>query len=98
MAPGNIIIMIIMMVMIMLFPLSYINYGRGVRVTDAYLGGANLPSSARFRGSRNTEHEIKTNNYFLRGVVSEPWLTRYGVLCGTVLLAVMVAVAAWGAI
>jgi ech hydrogenase subunit A len=95
MAPGNIIIMTIMMVMIMLFPLSYINYGRGVRVTDAYLGGANVPSSARFLGSGNTEHEITTNNYFLRGVVSEPWLTRYGVLCGTVLLAVMVGTAIW---
>ena len=95
MAPGNIIIMIIMMVMIMLFPLSYINYGRGVRVTDAYLGGANVPSSARFLGSGNTEHEITTNNYFLRGVVSEPWLTRYGVLCSTVLLALMVGTAVW---
>jgi ech hydrogenase subunit A len=95
MSQGNIIIMIIMMVMIMLFPLSYINYGRGVRVTDAYLGGANVPSSARFLGSGNTEHEITTNNYFLRGVVSEPWLTRYGVLCSTVLLALMVGTAVW---
>ena len=83
MAPGNIIIMTIMMVMIMLFPLSYINYGRGVRVTDAYLGGANVPSSARFLGSGNAEHEVTTNNYYLHGVVSEPWLTRYGVLCST---------------
>src|SRR5208282_1303477 len=37
MSQGNLIIMTIMMVMIMLFPLSFINYGRGVRVTDAYL-------------------------------------------------------------
>jgi ech hydrogenase subunit A len=93
MSQGNIIIMIIMMVMIMLFPLSYINYGRGVRVTDAYLGGANVPSSARFLGSGNAEHEIITNNYSLRGVVSEPWLTRYGVLSSTVLLALMVGTA-----
>ena len=97
MAPGNIIIMLIMMVMIMLFPLSYINYGRGVRVTDAYLGGANVPSSARFLGAGNAEHEITTNNYSLRGIVSEPWLTRCGVLCSTVLLALMVVVAVWGA-
>jgi ech hydrogenase subunit A len=95
MAPGNIIIMLIMMVMIMLFPLSYINYGRGVRVTDAYLGGANVPSSARFLGSGNAEHEITTNNYCLRGVVSEPWLTRCGVLCSSVLLALMVGTALW---
>jgi ech hydrogenase subunit A len=95
MSQGNIIIMTIMMVMIMLFPLSYINYGRGVRVTDAYLGGANVPSSARFLGSGNAEHEVTTNNYFLRGVVSEKWLTRYGVLCSVVLLALMVGTAFW---
>ncbi len=95
MAPGNLIIMTIMMVMIMLFPLSYINYGRGVRVTDAYLGGANVPSSARFLGSGNAQHEVTTNNYYLRGVVSEKWLTRYGVLCSAALLGLMVAVAVW---
>jgi ech hydrogenase subunit A len=98
MAPGNVIIMIIMMVMIMLFPLSYINYGRGVRVTDAYLGGANVPSSARFLGSGNAEYEVATNNYYLRGVVSEKWLARYGVLCSVVLLALMVGTALWSTI
>src|ERR1039458_5077074 len=41
---GNTIIMTIMMAMVMLFPITFINYGRGVRVTDAYLGGANLRS------------------------------------------------------
>jgi ech hydrogenase subunit A len=93
MSQGNIIIMTIMMVMIMLFPLSFINYGRGVRVTDAYLGGANVPGSARFLGSGNAEHDVKTNNYYLRGFVSEAWLSRWGVLCGTALLALMVAAA-----
>ena len=87
-----------MMVMIMLFPLSYINYGRGVRVTDAYLGGANVPSSARFLGSGNSENEVVTNNYYLRGVVSEPWLTRYGVLCSAVLLVLLVGTALWSTI
>ena len=95
MSQGNIIIMTIMMVMIMLFPLSYINYGRGVRVTDAYLGGANVPSSARFLGSGNAEHDVTTNNYYLRGVVSEAWLARYGVLCCAVLLALMIGSASW---
>jgi ech hydrogenase subunit A len=96
MSQGNIIIMTIMMVMIMLFPFSFINYGRGVRVTDAYLGGANVQSSARFLGSGNAEHEVTTTNYYLRGFVSEPWLARCGVLCGTTLLALLVAVAVWG--
>ena len=78
MSQGNIIIMMIMMVMIMLFPLSFINYGRGVRVTDAYLGGANVHSSTRFLGSANAEHEVTTNNYYLRGFVSEAWLVALG--------------------
>ena len=55
MSQGNLVIMTIMMVMIILFPLSFINYGHGVRVTDAYLGGANLHSSTRFLGSANAE-------------------------------------------
>jgi ech hydrogenase subunit A len=98
MSQGNIIIMTIMMVMIMLFPLSFINYGRWVRVTDAYLGGANLHSSTRFLGSGNAEYDVTTNNYFLRGVVSEAWLSRYGVVCATALLVLMVAAAVWQAI
>ncbi len=85
MSQGNIIIMTIMMVMIMLFPLSFINYGRGVRVTDAYLGGANLRSSTRFLGSGNAEHEVRTNNYYLHGFVSEAWLSRWGVVLCTLL-------------
>jgi hypothetical protein len=79
--------------MIMLFPLSFINYGRRVRVTDAYLGGANLHSSARFLGSGNSENEVTTNNYYLRGFVSEAWLSRGGVVCGTALLVLMVTAA-----
>jgi ech hydrogenase subunit A len=96
MSPGNIIIMTIMMVMIMLFPLSFINYGRGVRVTDAYLGGANLHSSTRFLGSGNAEHAVTTNNYYLHGIVSEAWLSRCGVLCSTALLILLVATAILG--
>jgi hypothetical protein len=38
---------------------------------------------------------VTTNNYQLHGVVSEPWLTRYGVLCSSVLLALMVGAAFW---
>jgi hypothetical protein len=64
-------------------------------VTDAYLGGANVPSSARFLGSGNAEHEVTTTNYYLHGVVSETWLKRYGVLSSSLLLALMVGTAIW---
>ena len=61
-----------MMVMIMLFPLSFINYGRGVRVTDAYLGGANVHSSARFlRFTADAVQDVTIGNYYLRGFFSE---------------------------
>jgi ech hydrogenase subunit A len=93
MSQGNIIIMTIMMIMIMLFPLSFINYGRGVRVTDAYLGGANVHSSTRFLGSGNAEHDVISNNYYLRGFVSEAWLSRWGVISSTVLLVLLLLAA-----
>ena len=91
MAPGNVVIMIIMMVMVMLFPLSFINYGRWVKVIDAYLGGANLQhSSVRFRGSADKPQEVVTHNYYLWEFVSETWLSRWGTVCAAVLLAIMV--------
>jgi ech hydrogenase subunit A len=90
---GNLLIMMIMMAMIMLFPLSFLHYGRGVKVMDAYLGGANLQSSVRFRGSAMAVEEVAINNYYLRGFFSEGWLARSGVICCTVLLLIILATA-----
>lgn len=90
---GNITIMVIMMVMVMLFPLSFLNYGHGVKVMDAYLGGANLHSSVRFLGSAQAQHDVTMNNYYLREFFSEAWLTRWATVATTLLLAVMVAAA-----
>jgi ech hydrogenase subunit A len=97
MTPGNIVIMTIMMLMVLLFPLSFLHYGRGVKVMDAYLGGANLHSSTRFLGSGNAEENVAMNNYYLRNFFSEAWLSRCGVLCGSAFLAVMVAIGLWWA-
>jgi len=93
MAPGNIVIMMIMMVMIMLFPLSFINYGRGVKVMDAYLGGANVQSSVRFLGSANQIRDVAIQNYYLRDFFNETWLARWGVICSAALLVIMVVAA-----
>jgi ech hydrogenase subunit A len=90
---GNVIVMIIMMALILLFPLSFINYGRGVRVTDAYLGGANVHSSTQFRGSADSLQSVAINNYYLHSVFSEAWLSRWGVAGTAVLLAVMFVMA-----
>lgn len=95
MSQGNIVIMTIMMVMILLFPLSFLNYGRGVKVMDAYLGGANLQSSVRFLGSQQSTQEVVLNNYYLRELFREEDLCRWGVVCGTVLLIILFAVAGW---
>jgi ech hydrogenase subunit A len=89
MTQGNIIIMLIMMAMIMLFPLSFINYGRGVKVMDAYLGGANLQSSVRFLGSANQPQTVVMNNYYLTNFFNEKTLARWGVVTTAMLLVLM---------
>jgi ech hydrogenase subunit A len=86
---GNTIIMMIMMAMVMLFPITFFNYGRGVRVTDAYLGGANVHSSTRFLGSASAVENVTMHNYYLRDIFSETWLSRWGVVGSAALLAVM---------
>ena len=90
---GNIIIMIIMMALVMLFPLTFFNYGSGVRVTDAYLGGANVHSSTRFRSSADSVQDVAIGNYYLLNLFSEVWLSRWGVIGSTVLLVVMFTMA-----
>ena len=90
---GNIIIMTIMMALVMLFPLSFIRHGRGVRVVDSYLGGANLDGSVSFLGSADAVEEVTLHNYYLRGLISETWLSRWGVIGGTVFLAILLEAA-----
>jgi hypothetical protein len=87
---GNVIIMTIMMGMVMLFPLSFMNYGRGVKVVDAYLGGANVHSSVRFRSTADSVQDVAIGNYYLRNIFSEVWLSRWGVIgCAALLVAML---------
>ena len=90
---GNIIIMTIMMVFVLLFPLSFIRYGRGVKVVDAYLGGANVPSSVSFVGSANAVENVTMHNYYLRSLLNEAWLSRWGVIGCALALAAMLGMA-----
>jgi len=92
-AQGNVIIMLIMMAFVILFPVSFLHTRRGVRVTDAYLGGANLRSSTIFVGSANQPQTVAIGNYYLRGFFSEAGLARWGVIGSAVLLAIMLAMA-----
>jgi ech hydrogenase subunit A len=90
---GNVIIMTIMMAMVMLFPLSFMNYGRGVKVVDAYLGGANVHSSVQFRSTADSVQDVAIGNYYLRNIFSEAWLSRWGVIGCAAMLTVMLVVA-----
>ena len=89
---GNITIMIIMMSLVMLFPLTFLNYGRGVRVTDAYLSGANAASSVRFVGMASQDQEVAIGNYYLRNFFSEA-APRRGVIASAALLVILILVA-----
>jgi ech hydrogenase subunit A len=90
---GNIIIMTIMMAMVLLFPVSFMGYGRGVKVVDAYLGGANVHSSVQFRSSADTVQDVAMGNYYLHNLFSEAWLSRWGVIGSVALLLVMFVMA-----
>jgi ech hydrogenase subunit A len=89
----NIIIMLIMMVLVLLFPIAFFNYGRGVRVTDAYLGGANIHSSTRFRTTADAAQDVAIGNYYLLNLFNEALLSRWGVAGCAVLLAAMFLIA-----
>jgi ech hydrogenase subunit A len=88
---GNTIIMVIMMVLVMLFPLSFLSRGRGVTLADPYLGGANIQGSPRFTGSGGTIETMTMHNYYMGGVLNEVWLARAAVAGGVTLLAAMMA-------
>jgi ech hydrogenase subunit A len=90
---GNMIIMMIMMVVVMLFPLSFLSHGRGVKLVDPYLGGANVQGSPRFIGSGGAVENVTLHNYYMGSMLNEVWLSRVAVAGGVMLLAVMMAFA-----
>jgi ech hydrogenase subunit A len=90
---GNLLIMTIMMIFVLLFPLSFVWYGRGVKVVDAYLGGANVRGGVGFTGSAGQVQEVNLHNYYFRGLLDEAGLCRCGVIGCSIVLAVMAAAA-----
>ncbi|MCX5687922.1 MAG: proton-conducting transporter membrane subunit [Candidatus Omnitrophica bacterium] len=80
MSHGNIVIMSIMLAMVMLFPLSFINYGKRVKVVDAYLAGANTETSIRFRGAAGSVKDMQMKNYYLEKYFGEAKLYKFGAL------------------
>jgi len=87
----NFIIMIIMLVMVCLFPLSFLNYNRRVKVVDAYLGGANIDTSVRFQGSAGVVRDMELKNYYFSDFLGEARVFRFGVMAGGALVTFLLA-------
>jgi len=94
MREGNLIIMIIMLALVSLFPLSFLNYGRNVKVVDPYLGGANTEHGVQFAGSAGAVQEMSMQNYYLTALLPEAKLMRLGVALAGGLLAILLMKAA----
>ena len=89
MSQGNIVIMMIMMALVLLFPMTFLHHGKGVRVADAYLGGANVGGGTHFRSTADSVQGVTLGNYYLQGILSEAGLARWGVVASATLLGVM---------
>jgi ech hydrogenase subunit A len=89
---GNLVIMTMMLAMIALFPLSFFNYSRKIKVMDAYLGGANLGGSIKFQGSAGRVQSVTMGNYYFADLMNETRLFRAGVLIGMSLLLFLLGV------
>jgi ech hydrogenase subunit A len=78
---SNLIVMGLMLGMVAMFPLSFLNYNRKVKVVDAYLAGANVESTdgqARFQGSAGIIREMSMHNYYIGQLLGEERVFKTG--------------------
>jgi ech hydrogenase subunit A len=78
---SNLIVMALMLGMVAMFPLSFFNYNRKVKVVDAYLGGANVESLdgvARFQGSAGIIRDMSMHNYYIGQLLGEERVFKCG--------------------
>lgn len=94
MTEGNIIIMSIMLALVMLFPLTFISYGKNVKVVDPYLGGSNTPAAVAFTGSAGAVQTMSMKNYYMAPAFGEARMARLGVILTILSLIVML----WAAV
>jgi ech hydrogenase subunit A len=87
---GNLVIMGLMMAIVLLFPISLVNYGRRTKIAPPYLGGANVAGGNHFLGSGGAEQHMSMQNYNLREVLNENWLYRWGAVSCALLMTGMV--------
>ena len=92
---SNLIGMGLMLGMVAMFPLSFFNYGRKVRVVDAYLAGANVESTdgrARFEGSAGVIRDMSMHNYYIDQLLGEERVFKAGFWTAVAMLAVLAGV------
>ncbi|MCK9583162.1 MAG: hypothetical protein M0Q46_06100 [Endomicrobiales bacterium] len=89
MSEGNLIIMSLMMGLVLLFPLTFINYSKKVKLVPAYLAGANLKKDDEFVGAMNVTKKLELRNYYLEEFFGEHRLFGMGVAITLVVLIVM---------
>ncbi len=77
-SPGNLQIMLIMMGMLALFPLSFLRYGKRVKVVDPYLGGTNAGDRTEYLGTFNTLRTMEMKGYYLENIFGERRLLLWG--------------------
>jgi ech hydrogenase subunit A len=78
---SNLIVMGLMLGMVAMFPLSFFNYNRKVKVVDAYLAGANVDSTdgqARFQGSAGIIRDMSMHNYYIGQLLGEERVFKAG--------------------
>ncbi|NLL15234.1 MAG: NADH-quinone oxidoreductase subunit L [Fibrobacter sp.] len=90
MGHGNIVIMLIMLAMVALFPLSFLRYGKSVKVVDAYLTGANTPQGIDFYNSLNTPQQMDMKSYYMQEFFNEKKLLLTGIAVSTILILISV--------
>jgi ech hydrogenase subunit A len=90
MGHGNIVIMLSMMGMIALFPLSFLRYGKRVKVVDAYLAGANTPKGIEFINSFNVSQQMHMSSFYMPEYFGERKLLGIGIVVSVIILLISV--------
>ncbi|NLD98867.1 MAG: NADH-quinone oxidoreductase subunit L [Fibrobacter sp.] len=86
MGHGNITIMLIMLAMIALFPLSFLRYGKRVKVVDAYLAGANTPHGIDFYNSLNASQQMHMKSFYMPEYFGEGRLLGIGIVISSIII------------
>ena len=82
----NMMIMSMMLVLVLLFPLSFINYGKKVKVIEPYLSGANIKEGPEFYGKFGKAQEMSMKGYYLERYFGEHKLFRIGFFVSLILI------------